>query len=63
MKTSGLRRSMVWTLACVLALGAIAFWPRTPWTVPHRPPLKAPIVFDQLENLPPPAAPGTTQAR
>ena len=55
MNSSNLPRAVLWALVCVLALGAVAFWPAPRWVTPHRPSLKAPIVFDELLNLPAPA--------
>lgn len=52
MKANTLTRALLYGLACALALGAIAFWPTKRWTTPPRPPLQAPIVFDELQNLP-----------
>ena len=53
MKNATMPRAVLYAVACALALGALAFWPAKPWTTPKRPPLKAPIVFDELQNLPP----------
>lgn len=42
------------SVALVLALAALAFWPAPAWTPPARPSLRAPIVFDELVSQPPP---------
>lgn len=62
-KPSLLRAALI-TAACVMALGTAAFWPAPRWSTPRRPSLKAPIVFDQLENFRNPLADSsaTTQA-
>lgn len=52
MKATTLTRAALLSLACVATLAAIALWPAKPWTTPSRPPLKTPIVFDELQNLP-----------
>lgn len=54
MKPGELRRALWISSALLLALGALAFWPASRWTPPRRPPLRAPIVFDELVNRAPP---------
>jgi hypothetical protein len=46
-----LGRAVLAAAACLLALSAAAFWPAPRWATPKRPALKAPIVFDELENF------------
>lgn len=59
MKSTTLPRAVLFALACCLVLSVAAFWPTRRWVTPGRPSLKAPIVFDELVNLPqPPAEPG-----
>jgi hypothetical protein len=50
-KPTSLWRAVLAALACLLALGTAAFWPAPRWVTPSRPALKAPIVFDELENF------------
>jgi len=42
------------TLLVVAGLSALAFWPRGGFAPPRRPPISAPIVFDEFVNAPPP---------
>jgi hypothetical protein len=46
-----LQRAVLVAAACLVVLGAAAFWPAPRWVTPGRPALKAPIVFDELENF------------
>lgn len=55
MKSTTLPRAVLLTLAWCLMLGVAALAPSRPWVTPRRPPLKAPVVFDELQNLPSPA--------
>jgi hypothetical protein len=52
--TSALGRTLILSVLMALAIAALAFWPQRPWTPPPRPPLQAPIVFDELVYHPPP---------
>jgi hypothetical protein len=53
-----LGRAKLVSAIVVVGLGALALWPRPTWTPPARPPLKAPIVFDELvSHAPPPSDP------
>jgi hypothetical protein len=53
---ASLLRPVLLAAACLAVLGAAAFWPSPRWVTPARPALKAPIVFDELENFRNPAA-------
>jgi len=56
MKVTNLSRAVLFAVLCTAVLGTVAFWPAPRWAPPARPPLRAPIVFDQLHNLPPDVA-------
>lgn len=55
MKRLDLSRAMWISSALVVALAVLAFWPARRWTPPPRPPLRAPIVFDELVSHAPPS--------
>ena len=57
------RRAVLLAAACLTMLGLAAFWPSSRWVTPARPNLKAPIVFDELENFRNPAAEPSTSAK
>ena len=54
MKPPGLRRALWISSALLLALTVLAFWPAPRWTPPPRPPLRSPVVFDELVSQSPP---------
>ena len=58
-----LPRAVLLAAACLAVLGAAAFWPSPRWVTPSRPPLKAPIVFDELENFRNPAVDASINPR
>ncbi|HEX2870862.1 MAG TPA: hypothetical protein VHP33_06390 [Polyangiaceae bacterium] len=62
-KPPSLLRAVLLATACLAVLGAAAFWPSPRWVTPARPALKAPIVFDELENFRNPAAETSTSAK
>ena len=47
-----LRGALLVVLLIALGLGALALWPARAWKPPPRPPLRAPIVFDEFVNAP-----------
>jgi hypothetical protein len=55
MKQLGLHRAMWLSTALLVALGVLAFWPARRSSPPPRPPLRAPIVLDELVSHAPPS--------
>jgi hypothetical protein len=63
MKPLSLQRALVISSAVLLVSSAVALWPAPSWVPPPRPVLRAPIVFDELVNHPPPPASEPSTAR
>lgn len=57
MKQLGLSQAMWISTALLVALGVLAFWPAPRWSPPPRPPLRTPIVLDELVSHAPPSDP------